>query len=280
MPEVVESAWVGVTAVYLTAATTRTLSLGWEFPSGVREIPATVTDPESTRTVILTPADRVLRWENELVEDPVPRVSATAVEPAELIVPAWSLLPLAAALVIVVAAFRRPRLVSWLALARVMLVVAVLLGPFGGVAIALPASVGWAPSPGQAQRILGRVLPNIYRAFEYRQEGAVFDRLAMAVTGDTLTDVYLGHRKVLEMEERGGARARVEAVEVLEVEAIEPHEPRGFSARVAWTVGGTVTHFGHRHFRQNRYDARVTLVPDQDVWKVRRIEVFNEERLQ
>jgi len=44
-------------------------------------------------------------------------------------------------------------------------------------------------------------------------------------------------------------------------------------------VGGTVTHFGHRHFRQNRYDARVALVPDDGIWKIRLIEVLNEERL-
>jgi len=53
----------------------------------------------------------------------------------------------------------------------------------------------------------------------------------------------------------------------------------GFSARAVWTVGGTVTHFGHRHFRQNRYDAQVSLVPDQDVWKIQSIEVFNEVRV-
>ena len=101
----------------------------------------------------------------------------------------------------------------------------------------------------------------------------------MAVTGDTLTAIYLEHRMVLAMEERGGAQARVEAVEVIEVESVEAESSGGFSARAVWTVGGTVTHFGHRHFRQNRYDARVTLVPDQDVWKIREIEIFDEERV-
>jgi len=71
----------------------------------------------------------------------------------------------------------------------------------------------------------------------------------------------------------------VEAVEVIDVDSIEPDDPNGFSARVVWTVGGTVTHFGHRHFRQNRYDARVSLVPIDDIWKIRGIEVFDEERL-
>jgi hypothetical protein len=99
------------------------------------------------------------------------------------------------------------------------------------------------------------------------------------VIGETLTDVYLEHRKGLQMEERGGARARVEAVEVVEVDAVEPTSSGGFSANAIWTVGGTVTHFGHRHFRQNRYDARVEVVPDEGIWKLQSVEVLNEERL-
>jgi hypothetical protein len=99
------------------------------------------------------------------------------------------------------------------------------------------------------------------------------------VTGPTLTEVYLEHRRALEMEERGGARARVEAVEVLEVGEVEPADDGGFTAEAGWKVGGTVTHFGHRHFRQNRYDALVHLVPDEGVWKVRSIEILEEERL-
>ena len=66
------------------------------------------------------------------------------------------------------------------------------------------------------------------------------------------------------MEERGGAQARVEAAEVIDVQSVETESSGGFSVRVVWTIGGTETHFGHRHFRQNRYDAGVSLVPDQD----------------
>jgi hypothetical protein len=186
---------------------------------------------------------------------------------------------LAAALFFAIRALRRRQPEASVAVARVMLVFAVLLGPLGTLAVALPSTVGGAPRTAQAKRILGKVLPNIYRAFEFREESAVFDRLSMAVTGEVLTEIYLEHRKVLEMEERGGARARVEAVEVIDVDSIEPDSSSGFSAQVIWTVGGTVTHFGHRHFRQNRYDARVSLVPENEVWKIQGIEVFDEERM-
>ena len=91
--------------------------------------------------------------------------------------------------------------------------------------------------------------------------------------------MYLEHRRALEMEERGGARARVEAVEVQVVESVEPSEQGGFSAVASWTVGGTVTHFGHRHFRENRYRAMVSVVPVEDFWKIRSIDDLQEERV-
>ena len=61
--------------------------------------------------------------------------------------------------------------------------------------------------------------------------------------------------------------------------AVEPGNSGGFSAEAVWTVGGTVTHFGHRHFRQNRYDARVTVETHDKTWKIRSIKILDQERL-
>ena len=61
--------------------------------------------------------------------------------------------------------------------------------------------------------------------------------------------------------------------------SVRPATDGGFEVEAVWVVGGTVTHFGHRHFRQNRYDAQVTLVPVQNTWKIRSIELFDEERI-
>jgi hypothetical protein len=123
------------------------------------------------------------------------------------------------------------------------------------------------------------VLPNLYRAFEFPTESAVYDRLALSVTGDTLTEIYLEHRRAMEMEARGGARARVEAVEVVQVDSVKAGDDAGFVIEATWTVGGTVSHFGHRHFRQNRYRATVSVVPVDGVWKIQTVELLDEERL-
>jgi hypothetical protein len=279
VPEAVDGAWLGVTTVYLTESTPDEVLLNWNGFETDATVPATVTDPESSRSVELTQRQPALLWKNELSEDPMPIVTAIAVEPPVMWLPLLSLVLLGVAVALGIAALRGYRRELSISLVRVALAVACLLAPAANVALPLPLSVHETPDRDRSKRILARLLPNVYRAFEFPTESTAYDRLALSVTGETLTEVYLEHRRAVRMEERGGARARVEAVEVIEVGSVEPGVPSGFVANAAWTVGGTVTHFGHRHFRQNRYDARVAVVPVDGHWKIRSIEVLDEKRL-
>ena len=97
--------------------------------------------------------------------------------------------------------------------------------------------------------------------------------------GEELRQVYLDHRQTMELAKLGGARARADSVEVEEVGEVEPVAGGGFRAETVWQVGGFVVHFGHRHFRQNRYEALVTIVPDGDDWKIRGIELTEKRRV-
>ncbi len=279
IPEEISVANIGVTLSYLTAQTPDQMSLRWSGLAEGESVPATVTDPESSRTVRLSPDGSELLWINELMEDPVPTVGSVAVEPKSYVLPMFSIPVFLMSLYFIVAALRGRRRTMNFAWSRVALAVAILVGPSGRLNVEVEASSGSVPSVGQAKSILTNILPNIYRAFEFREESAVYDRLAINVTGDTLSDIYLEHRRALEMEERGGARARVEAVEVPEVRSVVSMGDGAFDAEATWLVGGTVTHFGHRHFRQNRYDARISLVPVEGVWKISEIEIFDEERV-
>jgi hypothetical protein len=279
VPESVEDAWLGVTTVYVTERMPGEVLLTWDGFDSEATVPVTVTDPESSRSVELTRREPALLWTNELSEDPTPIVTAIAVEPPVLWIPMVSLALLGLAIVLGFAALRGQRRALSTTLARVVLAGVFLLAPVGNVAIPTPLSIDRTPDAIRSKRILSRLLPNVYRAFEFPTESAAYDRLALSVTGDTLTEIYLEHRRAVTMEERGGARARVEAVEVMEVSSVEPGDAGGFVADAAWTVGGTVTHFGHRHFRQNRYDARVAIILVDGHWKIRSIEVFDEKRL-
>ena len=280
VPEPISEATIGVVVAYPTEGVPERVQLAWQpFPEVVNEVPATLIDPETNGFEILTEESPTLTWENRLSEDPIPTVAAIEVEPFRVPVP-WLSLPLfVVAIGLLGAALLDRRRTLSFAGARVLLVLGLLVGPLAQTAIAVPGSSTRVPSERQARRVLSGLLPNIYRALEYRDESAIYDRLAVSVTGETLTDVYLEQRRSLEIEERGGAQARVEAVEVLEVGAVEAHGD-GFRADALWHVGGMVTHFGHRHFRQNRYEATVGVVPVNGVWKIDGIEVLELERIQ
>jgi hypothetical protein len=260
VPEEVATAVVGVIVAYPTAGMPDQVRLEWEpFPQVISGLPATVIDPENTSSDLLSVSSPVVRWENALVEDPIPSVAAVEVEPTRIPIP-WLSLPLFVLSVLLLArTLRGERRGRSFAFARIALAGALLVGPVARSAVAVPGSSGRTPSERQARR-------------------AIYDRLAVSVTGETLTEVYLEQRRALEMEERGGAQARVETVEVQEAGDIES-TAEGFSVRGEWTVGGMVTHFGHRHFRQNRYDARVGVEPVDGTWKIRSIEVLEQERL-
>lgn len=279
VPESVATAVVGVVIAFPVPGMADAVELRWQPPpAGVSAIPATVIDPESVRTLTLSPEDPALAWENTLSEDPIPGVAAVEVEPTTVRIP-WLSLPLIVlAGLAVVAGVRRRHGGAGTAAARVLLAAAVAVGPLVTTTVAVPGTGGGTPTERQARRILAGLLPGVYRALEYRAPEAIYDRLAVAVTGEALETIYLQQRRALEMEERGGARARVEAVEIREVGGIAA-DADGFTVRAVWTVGGMVTHFGHRHFRQNRYDARLGIAADAGSWKLRSIEVLEQERL-
>ena len=70
----------------------------------------------------------------------------------------------------------------------------------------------------------------------------------------------------MELENRGGARANVDEVDILAINKVIKAEDDGFVADAVWTVSGSVSHFGHTHYRRNRNNALVTFVMDDDSW--------------
>jgi hypothetical protein len=64
--------------------------------------------------------------------------------------------------------------------------------------------------------VLG-LLSNIYQAFDYREESVIYDILEKSVAGELLTETYLETKRSLEIENQGGARARVKEVEIVEL---------------------------------------------------------------
>ena len=99
--------------------------------------------------------------------------------------------------------------------------------PFLRFPVDLPWVAQWKPSTERTSVILDGLLTNVYRAFDVRDESRVYDRLAASVMGDQLTQIYLDNRRALELENRGGAQANVDKVELLSVNRVTASEAGG-----------------------------------------------------
>jgi len=283
----INSAVVGVIVTYLVEGIPQMVTSEWDLWSKrIQKIPADAIDPAGPFPSFLTPDDNVLTWTNFLKGYEPPTVVAVSVDKAltTFNVPLASAVCLLAAalLLLQIWKYRRNTGQAGLLSGLAVLFVAgsVLLNPFLRVSVARPAAMAPEMTDENAVVVLNSLLKNIYRAFDFREEEDVYDRLATSVSGDLLSDIYLQNRKSLVVTQAGGARARVQEVEILDVD-VNHLDGRAldllFHAR--WTAMGTVGHWGHIHTRKNQYEANITVEPVDGVWKITSLELLEEERI-
>ncbi len=272
------SATLGVIFVAPTSGLPDEASLTWDlFSSRITRVPAAATDEAGPLRFILDSGDRVLRWQNFLKHPTLPTLSPVtlpagrAARIAAAATPWLGLLLAAVVTRLVVGRVRGrpPKLAGWVACGVLALLLTASFREMRGVAV----------DDEEAAEILSAVLHNVYRAFDFRDESAIYDALERSVAGDLLTEIYLETRRSLELVSQGGARAKVKQVELLSVEVTDLAAAEGFVARGTWNVMGSVGHWGHIHNRQNQYQADVTLEPVAGHWKITALELLQEERL-
>ena len=253
-------------------------SVAWElFSEKIPAIPGAATDEAGPMPSTLTRDDNVLRWKNFLLNPTVPTMVVVEAPPrrfARLLPTAgWGcVLGLVALLAWGGMRFVRERTVPWPAAAALVVLVVASGALFrAGRAAAIDEE--------RSGQIVGTLLHNVYRAFDYRKEGAVYDALARSVTGDLLTQVYLETRRSLELRNQGGAQVKVNDVDVVECRLRPSGGGIGFVADCRWNVTGSVGHWGHIHQRRNQYSAVVTIRAVDGAWRITGMELISEERL-
>lgn len=194
-------------------------------------------------------------------------------------IPLLSVLAGLSVLILIVVALRlADKTPAWLGVMVVVMLALTIIGR-DWLKVQLPGKAR-SVSPELADEVVYSLLKNTYRAFDYRKESDVYDVLAKSVDGELLTKVYLEVQKSLQLESQGGARAKVYELDLRKCELGEREDNKvvGFNARCSWVAIGTVTHWGHTHDRVNRYEAqlKVELVGNQ--WKLRALDLLNQER--
>jgi len=265
-----EDALVGIALSFPTPEPPTVVVLNWKPMAGAESIPLVVVDPRKTQSASLDEATPQFWWNGVFF---VPPGQAVDVSAPGVDVSVVSIGLLLLALIVAIRRFRRGGAVA----ARLLVAAACFAAPYLPIPIPMPGSS--TPGEAQVQEVVEALLTNLYRGMEQPDESKAYDRLRVSVTEDALRPIYLEQRRMLELGRRGGARARVDAIEVARVHSIEPIEGERVRARVAWEAAGFVVHYGHRHFRQNHYEADVELVVEHGSWKFAQLAVTDKERL-
>jgi hypothetical protein len=283
----ISTAIVGVIITYLTDGMPQEVTVDWDlFTDQVQQVPATATDPAGPLPTFLSPDDNVHKWTNFLKNYQLPTVQEVQVAGSlgEVRIP-WASLACAVLLLpVMFMLFRRRNrghaLRMPLAAGLVLIVAGVAVWPLVGVTITRPATMAGEMPPAQAQELLQVLLKNVYRAFDFREEEDVYDKLAFSVSGDLLSDIYLQNRKSFSIQKAGGAQAKIKSVEIEAATAERLDDrPLAYAIRGRWAAQGTVGHWGHVHTRRNRYDAIVTVAAVDGSWKITDLEILEEERV-
>lgn len=284
----INTAIVGVILTYLVDELPKEVTVDWDlFSDQIQRVPATSVDPAGPLPTFLTADDNVHKWTNYLKNYTPPTVARVSVIETvnKLSLPILSILLIVGFFIILVWAWRRSRrgegLLVPISSGLVLLIGAVVLYPSARVEMARPGVMLNSLDQQEAQTILNSLLKNVYRAFDFREESDVYDKLSISVEGDLLTDIYLQNRKSFVIKKAGGAQARVNDVEVLSAKA-RPADglDKSFVLDASWTAQGSVGHWGHVHMRKNYYDAAITIKVVDGSWKITGLELLEEKRIE
>jgi hypothetical protein len=283
----ISTAIVGVIITYLTDGLPQAVTVDWElFTDQVQQVPATATDPAGPLPTFLSPDDNVHKWTNFLKNYQLPTVQAAQVAGSlgTIRVPWVSLICAVLLLAVIGMLIRRIHqggsLVAPLVSGLVLLVAGVVAWPLVGITVTRPATLAGEMSPELSQDLLQVLLKNVYRAFDFRDEEDVYDKLAFSVSGDLLSDIYLQNRKSFSVQKAGGAQAKIKSVEIEAATAEQLDDrPLAYAIKGRWAAQGTVGHWGHVHTRRNRYDAIVTVEAVDGAWKITDLEILEEQRV-
>lgn len=148
--------------------------------------------------------------------------------------------------------------------------------------VRLPGSGVAVPSGAAALQVFERLQGNVYRAFEATSPEDVYDLLAVSVAPDVLDELYADVYESLVLRGQGGAVCKVDRLEVLERDLAPSSSGTsvpGFDVACHWRVHGRVSHWGHEHKRMNEYRATYSVIHDGRSWKIGRVVVLEQNRV-
>ena len=270
-------ATIGIIYVFQTDGLPQNVEMEWDlFNEKTPRVPAATVDQAGPLPVILEPGFSTLRWENFLKFPELPTLTDIAKPPTFLqrlvVWGRWLMLALSIALLAGwLRSYSRNRTSSRSLLSFSLTAVAIAV-------LFFHQHRQVALNDERLTLLVGDLLHNVYRAFDYRGEEVIYDVLEKSVSGELLTDIYLETQKGLELANQGGARVKVKTTEVNDAELLN-RDGNHLTIASDWNVSGSVGHWGHIHQRTNGYRANLQISEIDGVWKLTGLEILEEQRL-
>lgn len=274
------SAIIGIIFAYPHEGMPKEIKVFWDmFNEKIQKVPSMSIDPAGPWPYDLQPSDSVLTWTNFLKHYKLPTVTELKVEKATFNVPLFTIVFL---LMMLFTLYRNNWSLKGLTKWRKFFFVLYILLAIMSIPVGYKATVPFMQkkfyATPEAKDLISQLLKNTYRAFDFREEGDVYDKLAICNDNKLLQKIYLQTRKSMVIENQGGIEAKIDEVLVTNVEERD-HPMDGMAYRCNWIVKGVVGHWGHKHQRVNQYDAIITIKPIDGVWKMADLDIIEEVRL-
>jgi hypothetical protein len=269
-PLVPSAALIGYSQSYPIKVLPDTIEIDWElFSERVDKVLSTATDPAGPYRTFVDQRDPTISWQNFLKKYVDPQVTPVPVVAGRMAIPVISVLLLLGGLASVVLIIRPPVLnrLIWVGLAVVGFAGAVLALPIAHVDVRNPFA--GPPSNTEAVAVVDALLGNVHVAYLETLPEDLNRELASIVAEAAFGDVKSELDRALAIRVAGGGLARVEAIEELTVQDIEPLDSgHGFRAVVRWRALANAIHWGHPHRRVIGFRALMELAEANDGWKL------------
>ncbi len=274
----ISTAILGVILTYATDGMPDEVTVEWElFTDQIQRVPATTIDPAGPFMSFADPNDRIIQWQNHLIDYRAPTVEAVplgAGQRLHLPLPALALLLLsigAGGLAV------KPRLLSrkaWIGGAVAGFLGAGLLSSVAVFEIENPFA--GPPDHAAAAKIVAQLAGNLHNALQLRDESRFQEAIAMSVSQQQLDEVLPEVRRALAIEIQGGGTARVDSIDDVVVKDIESLDGgSAFRTLAEWRADASAGHWGHLHRRRMRFSALMELKPVGNAWKLIGLTVVN-----
>jgi len=274
------TAIIGIIFAYPHDSIPQQVVVKWDmFNDQIDQIPCVMTDPAGPFPYMLMKEDTALVWDNYMKNYTIPTISEVKVQNASIYIPFISVLMI----LIIVTMIRKLgiKIGKWKSsniLITVVLVVLMLLGWVIQWRVEIPFTQQKSFNIPEAQLLMSDLLKNTYRAFDFRSESDVYDKLATSNEGELLSEIYIQTKQSMVLENQGGLQVKLKDVDIEDVVLVDKEE-EGLVFRTKWLVQGDVGHWGHIHRRTNKYDAFIKVKPVGGVWKMYDIEIVEEARI-